>query len=58
MRQAIHGKEEELGFKLDRRRSRRHHPTVVTDTDFTDDIALITGEINQAQELLTRVEVE
>ena len=58
MRQAIHGKEEELGFKLDRRRSRRHPPTVVTDTDFADDIALITEEINQAQELLTRVEVE
>ena len=28
MRRAIDGREEELGFKVDRRRSRRHHPVV------------------------------
>ena len=39
MRQAIDGKEEELCFKQDRRRKRRQHPTVITDTDFTDGIS-------------------
>ena len=39
-RQTIAGKEETLGSKLDRRRSRRQHPTVNTDTDFAVDIAL------------------
>ena len=53
MRKAIGGREEELGFKLDRRRSRRQHPVVLTDTDFADDIAIITEEIEKAQELLT-----
>ena len=58
MRQAISGREEELGFELERRRSRRHPPVVVTDLDFADDIALLCEEIRQAQELLNRVEVE
>ena len=59
MRQAINGREEELGFELERRRS-RHHPSAVriTDLDFADDIALLSEEINQAQELLNRVETE
>ena len=42
----------------DRRRSRRHHPVVITDTDFTDDIAITTEEIHQAQEMLASVETE
>ena len=58
MRQAIDEKEEKLGFKLDQRRSRQQHPTVITDTDFSDDIALITEDMNQARELLTGVEIE
>ena len=58
MRQAIDGREEELGFELERRRSRRHPPVVVTDLDFADDIALLCEEIRQAQELLNRVEAE
>ena len=58
MRQALNGKVEELGFYLDRKRSRRHHPTIITDTDFADDIALISKEIAQAQEMLARVEKE
>ena len=53
---AIEGKEEELGFHLVKRRSRRIGPEVVTDFDFADDIALLSEEINQAQELLERVE--
>ena len=58
MRQAIDGKEKELRFKLDRMRSRRQNPTVITVTDVTDDIALITEDMNQAQELLTCAEIE
>ena len=55
MRQAISGREEELGFELERRRSRRHPPGVVTDLDFLNDIALLSEEINQAQELLNNL---
>ena len=58
MRMALNGHEEELGFQLERRRSRRHPPIVVTDTDFADDIALLTENIEQAQEMLSRVESE
>ncbi len=38
LRQAIGGREEELGFQLVRRQSRRKGPVVVTDLDFADDI--------------------
>ena len=58
MRKAINGREEELGFQLERRRSRRQHPVIITDTDFADDIALISEEIEQAQEMLDRLETE
>ena len=56
LRMAIHGKEAELGFQLEKRRSRRVGPEEVTDLDFADDIALPSEEIEQAQELLCRVE--
>ena len=52
MRKAIGDREEELGFQLQRRRSRRVHPVVITDLDFADDIALLSQQIEQAQELL------
>ena len=58
MRKALEGREEELGFKLEKRRSRRHPPVLITDTDFADDIALISEGIQEAQEMLTRVETE
>ena len=58
MRRAIDGREEELGFKVERRRSRRHHSVVITDTDFADDIAITTEEIHQTQEMLSSVELE
>ena len=48
----------DLGFKLDRRRSRRRQSFVITDLDFADDIALLSEEIQKAQDLLTRVENE
>ena len=56
LRMAIDGKEEELGFQLEKRRCRRVGPEVVTDLDFADDIALLSEEIEQAQEPLSRVE--
>ena len=56
MMMALNGNEERLGFQLTRRRSRRTPPTIVTDMDFADDIALISHNIQQAQELLSRVE--
>jgi predicted Rdx family selenoprotein len=56
MRMAIEGREEDLGFHLEKRRSRRVGPVVATDFDFADDIALLSEEIHQAQELLQRVE--
>ena len=56
LREAIDGREEELGFHLVKRKSRRVGPEVLTDLDFADDIALISEEIRQAQDLLLRVE--
>ena len=55
MRRAIDGREEELGFKIDRGRIRRHHPVIITDTDFADDIAITTEQIHQAQEMLAKI---
>jgi len=56
LRMAIAGREEELGFHLVRRLSRRIGAVVVTDMDFADDIALLSNDIYQAQQLLQRVE--
>ena len=58
LRLAITGREEELGFTLIPRRSRRVHPVIITDLDFADDIALISDTTNMASELLQRVETE
>ena len=58
MRKAIDGKEEELGFRLKKRQSRRVGPICITDLDFADDIALISEDIEQAQKMLERVESE
>ena len=57
-RKAMDGKEEDLGFTITPRRSRRHPKEVLDDLDFADDIALLPNEIEQAQELLLRVERE
>jgi len=56
MRTALKDREQELGFKLRRRQSRRIPATVITDMDFADDIALVSESIAQAQEMLSRVE--
>ena len=58
LRKALDGKEEELGFTITPRRSRRHPKEVITDLDFADDIALLSDEIEQAQKLLSSVERE
>ena len=59
MRKAIDGREEEFGFHLVKRKSRRVGPVTITETDFADDIAPISElMMSQAQELLSRVEIE
>ena len=58
LRKAIKGREEELGFTIVLRRSRRVHSIVLTDLDFANDIALISDYVRQASELLQRVESE
>ena len=55
MRQAV-GIESNLGFTLDRSRSRRHPAKVICGTDFADDIALLSNALEQAQLLLSRFE--
>ena len=56
LREALSGREEELGFHLKKRRSRRVGPICITDLDFADDIALISEQIEQALNMLNRVE--
>ena len=56
MRQAIGNDAVDLGFKLDRKRSRRHNSDVITNLDFADDIALVTEELEQVQDFLHRVQ--
>ena len=58
LRKAMKGKEEELGFTITPRKSSRHPKEVLADLDFADDIALLSDQIKQAQELLTNVETE
>ena len=56
LRSAISGKEEDLGFTVKPRQTRRVGPLNATDLDFADDIALISDTEVQAQKLLERVE--
>ena len=58
LRQAISGKEEELGCTVTPRRSRRIPGKVITDLDFADDIALLSNDLELAQRLLSNVEEE
>ena len=55
MRSAIEGYED-LGFTLTERRSRRSPTIMITDTDFADDIGLISDNLDKAQSLLEGVE--
>ena len=58
MRKAMDGNEEDLGFTITPRKSRRHPKEVMADLDFADDIALLSDAIDQAQQLLLKVELE
>ena len=58
LRKAISGREQELGLTLTPRRSRRQPAVVLTDLDYADDISLLSNHVEQAQELLSRVESE
>ena len=56
MRETYRCREDELGFKLQKRKSSRH--SAITDLDYTDDIALSTAKMDQAQKVLARLEEE
>ena len=58
LRKAVNGREEELGFTITPRKSRRYPKEALTDLDFADDISLLSDQIRQAQELLGSVELE
>ena len=58
LRKAINGREQDLGLTLTPRRSRRYPAVVLTDLDYADDISLLSNNMEQAQELLSRVESE
>ena len=58
MRKAILGKEQELGFTIQQRRSSRYPAVAICDLDFADDIVLLSNEIDQARQLLLRVQQE
>lgn len=45
-----------LGFTLTKARSTRHPAKTITDVDYADDIALLSDTIQEASELLHRVE--
>eukprot|EP00057_Strongylocentrotus_purpuratus_P015031 XP_011669505.1 PREDICTED: angiotensin-converting enzyme-like [Strongylocentrotus purpuratus] len=47
---------EDLGFTLEERESSRYSAVMITDTDFADDIALISDNLEKAQKLLEQVE--
>ncbi|XP_030837131.1 uncharacterized protein LOC115922362 [Strongylocentrotus purpuratus] len=47
---------EDLGFTLQERKSSRYPAEMITDTDFADDIALISDNLEKAQKLLEQVE--
>ena len=46
----------ENGFKLTKERSRRYPAKTITDTDYADDIALLTNAFAQAETLLHSLE--
>ena len=58
LRKAIDGREAELSFCLKKHQSRRVGPGILTDLEFANDIALLSEQIHQAQNLLNDVEVQ
>ena len=55
MRKAMNNAEH-LGFTLEQRQSRRYPARMLSDTDFADDIALLSDNIADAEVLLHKVE--
>ena len=58
MRKTFAGRKKELGLTLHKQRSRRNPAVTVTDLDFADDLALLMEEMEQAQEVLNKLESE
>jgi len=58
LRKATEGMEEELGFTITPKRSRKAPAVTLMDFDFADDICLLSTEMDQAQHLLARIETE
>ncbi len=56
LRTALEGREQELGFTINPRKSSRHPKTTLADLDFADDMALLSDEVEQAQEMLHQVQ--
>ena len=57
MRKSLTGREQKLDCQLTKKQSRRVPPIIVTDADFTDDIALVSDGIKEAEEMLRIVEL-
>ena len=53
---AIGDDAERIGLTLERRKSRRVGPNIITDVDFADDIAFISDDVDKANEFLLQVE--
>ena len=58
LRNTFAGREKELEFQIQRQRSRRVPAVVISDLEFVDDLALLSEDIEQAQEVLLRLETE
>ncbi|CAJ1085861.1 PREDICTED: uncharacterized protein LOC103374843 [Xyrichtys novacula] len=58
LKKAINPWEQELSFTIIPRMSRRSPAVALADLDFTGDICLVSDHMEQAQELLNRVELE
>ena len=52
------GREEELGFTITQRKSRRNPAITETDLDFANDIVLLSNGVDQVQKPLTLTESE
>ena len=50
---SMDGKDEGLGFTITPEKSSIHPKEVLPDLDFADDVALLSDQLKQAQELLT-----
>ena len=58
LRKAVTGREEDLGFTLVKRQSKRHPALCLCDLDFADDLVLLSNEIDQAKKPVQAIEKE